>query len=287
MKNFIISSDSTCDLPNEYCEKNHIPILHVYYRFENELFGEKNSLPLSIFYKSMRDGGMPSTAAPNIAETKAFFTKLIKTCPQIIHISFSSGLSSTYQNAILAANEIMDEHKHCKICVIDSISASLGEGFLIHTLLTYKKEGHSYEETIIYANMIKNKINHIFTVDSLSYLHKGGRISKASALVGELINIKPILILNDEGKLVMCEKVRGRKKALLYLFEKYKKEATRPENTTLMISHCDCIEDANFLKEHILRVNPSVSIIINQICPSIGAHSGPGTVAIFFVSDKR
>ena len=287
MNNYIITSDSTCDLPYDLCSKENIAILPVYYRFGNSLYGGEKNIPLSDFYKRMRDGEQYSTVAPNIQDTKAFFEECIKTNDNIIHIAFSSALSSTYQNACIAADEIMSEHPLCKIRVIDSLCASLGEGLLVYKAVAYKNSGHIFEETTEYIESVKLHIVHNFSVNDLSYLQKGGRISKGTALLGELINIKPVLHVNSTGELKMYDKVRGRKKSLLYLIDRFRTEHTASDNDTIMISHCDCAEDVEFVKQHILNINDQIKIITNQICPTIGSHSGPGTIAVFYIAKKR
>lgn len=287
MNNYIITSDSTCDLPDDLCSKENIAILPVYYRFGDNLYNGENNIPLSEFYNRMRNGEHYSTIAPNIQDTKAFFEDCIKKCNNIIHIAFSSALSSTYQNACIAADEIMSEHPLCKIRVIDSLCASLGEGLLVYKAVSYKNAGHNFEETIEYIETVKLHIVHNFSVNDLSYLQKGGRISKGTAFLGELINIKPILHVNSDGELKMYDKVRGRKKSLLYLIDRFLAEHTAYDNDTIMISHCDCNEDVEFMRKHIMDNNSQMRIIINQICPTIGSHSGPGTIAIFYIAEKR
>lgn len=280
MNDFIISSDETCDLPITYCKENRIPILPVYYYMENTLYGKDKIQSLSAFYKKMRNNVHPTTVAPNIEDTKNFFNDLIKSSPDIIHIAFSGALSSTCQNALIAANEIMDCEPDVRIKVIDSLCSSLGEGLLIYKAQEYAKN-HTFEEVTEYIEETKRKIAHIFTVDDLSYLQQGGRISRGTKIIGNLINIKPILHVNGEGELKMIDKVRGRKKAISYLFDKFITESNE-NNSTIMISHCDCIDDVNTLKKMILDKTTVKKIIVNQISPCIGAHSGPGTLAIFY-----
>lgn len=289
MHKFIISTDTTCDLPKDYCQSHMIDIHSLFYRFgDEEIYGGDNVLSDSDFYNRMRNGEMPTTMATNPEDSKALFEKRVKEGYDIIHIAFSSALSSTCQNAILAADEVMEQYPGSRITVIDSLSASLGEGLLVCKAINYMNEGHDYDETVKYINDTKLSISHQFTVDDLFHLHRGGRVSKATAVIGTLINIKPLLHVDNEGRLVSVGKVRGRKKSLIALVDKMLSTMGNRDNHTVMISHGDCIEDAEFVKENILsRTQKVKEIIINYVCPTIGSHSGPGTVSIFFEADER
>lgn len=289
MHKFIISTDTTCDLPADYCQSHMIDIHSLFYRFgDEEIYGGDNVLSDSDFYNRMRNGEMPTTMATNPEDSKALFEKRVKEGYDIIHIAFSSALSSACQNTILAADEVMEQYPGSRITVIDSLSASLGEGLLVYKAINYMNEGHDYDETVKYINDTKLSISHQFTVDDLFHLHRGGRVSKATAVIGTLINIKPLLHVDNEGRLISVGKVRGRKKSLIALVDKMLSTMGNKDNHTVMISHGDCIKDAEFVKENILsRTQKVKEIIINYVCPTIGSHSGPGTVSIFFEADER
>ena len=235
----------------------------------------------------MRNGESAKTAAPNIAETKAFFEDCIKICKNIIHIAFSSGLSSTCQNAVIAAEEIQKEHKDVKVTVIDSLCSCMGEGMLLYKAVSKKNKGMSYDELIEYLDKTKMHIIHLFTVDDLHYLHNGGRLSKSAAVLGSLINIKPILFVNNDGELKLTDKVRGRKKSLLYLISKTISDISPEGKDIVMISHCDCEEDAMYIYNHLKENIDIKEIMVNQIGPTIGSHSGPGTLAVYYESASR
>lgn len=288
MRTFIISTDNNCDLPADYCKENQIDIHSLYYTFDDkEIFGKDNQLSPEEFYARMRSGEMPSTMATNPEDSNIAFRKILEDGQDIIHISFSSALSSTYQNTVIAANELSEEFPEAKITVIDSLCASMGQGLLVYKTVEYWKKGHSYEEVVAYAEKIKGSISHQFTVDDLFHLHRGGRVSKATAIVGTLINVKPLLHVNDVGQLIPIGKTRGRKKSLVALTDAMFATIGDHDNRTVMLSHGDAIEDAEYVVSIIKDRLPDTEVILNPICPTIGAHSGPGTIALFFEADRR
>ncbi len=289
MRDFIITSDTTCDLPQDYCAAHSIDIHPLYYRFgDEEIYGGDNSLDPAVFYSRMRGGEMPTTMATNPEDSKELFQSRISQGYDILHIAFSSALSSSCQNAALAAAELMDENPEASIRVVDSLCASMGEGLLVYKAIEYKQAGHTLEETIQYVESIKLKISHQFTVDDLFHLHRGGRVSKATAIVGTIVGIKPLLHVNDLGELKSIGKTRGRKKSLVALVDKMAATMDHGSNETIMISHGDCLEDAQFVADRIKSQLPEVhNVLINLVCPTIGAHSGPGTIALFFEGSPR
>lgn len=289
MRDFIITTDTTCDLPESYIKENNLDIHPLFYHFNDSIiYGKDDNLEPAVFYQRMRDGEMPTTMASNPEDSKDLFEARIKEGYDIIHIAFSSGLSSTCQNAVIAANELMEEYPDAKITVIDSLCASMGEGLLVYKAVEFKKAGHSYDETIEYINELVPHLAHKFTVDSLFHLHRGGRVSKATAIIGTLVGIKPLLHVDDTGHLVSIGKSRGRKKALSSLVDSMIQTMGNRINDTIMISHGDALEDAEYvaslIKEKIAEVK---NVIINYICPTIGAHAGPGTIALFFEAEVR
>ena len=289
MRDFIITTDTAADLPTAYCEKHNIDIHPLFYRFgEDEIYGKDNQLEPKEFYARMRNGEMPTTMATNPEDSKELFEARLKEGYDILHIGFSSGLSSSCQNSAIAANELMEEYEGSRITVIDSLCASMGQGLLVYKAVKYKNEGHTLDETVQYVEELKGHIAHHFTVDDLFHLHRGGRVSKATALIGTIIGIKPLLHVDDTGHLVSVDKARGRKKSLMKLVDTMIATMGNRVNDTIMISHGDVLEDAqyvaNLIKEKISTVS---EVIINYICPTIGAHAGPGTIALFFEADVR
>lgn len=289
MRDFIITTDTTCDLPDSYISENKIDLHPLFYHFNDSvIYGKDNNLEPVDFYKRMRDGEMPTTMASNPEDSKDLFEVRIKEGYDIIHIAFSSGLSSTCQNAVIAANELSEDYPDAKITVIDSLCASMGEGLLVYKAVEYKKAGHSYDETVAYINELIPHLSHKFTVDSLFHLHRGGRVSKATAIIGTLVGIKPLLHVDDTGHLVSIGKARGRKKALSNLVESMIQTMGNRINDTIMISHGDALEDAEYVASIIReKISEVKNIIINYICPTIGAHAGPGTIALFFEAETR
>lgn len=289
MKDFIISTDTASDLPKSFCEANNIDIHPLFYRFgDDEIYGKDVQLEPKVFYDRMRNGEMPTTMATNPEDSKEIFEARLKEGYDILHIGFSSALSSSCQNSAIAANELMEEYEGSKITVIDSLCASMGQGLLVYKAIQYKKAGHSFEETAQYVEELKGYIAHHFTVDDLFHLHRGGRVSKATALIGTIIGIKPVLHVDDTGHLVSVDKARGRKKSLTKLVDTMIATMGNHVNDTIMISHGDVLEDAQFVADLIKeKISTVKEVIIDYICPTIGAHAGPGTIALFFEADVR
>lgn len=288
MREFIISTDTTCDLPEEYCRVNKIDIHPLFYRFgDNEIYGGDTQLDPHDFYERMRNGEMPTTMATNPEDSKDIFKKRLEEGYDIIHIGFSSALSSSCQNSALAASELLDEYPDARITVIDSLAASMGEGLLVYKAIEYQKQGHTYDETVKYIEDIKNNISHQFTVDNLFHLHRGGRVSKATAIIGTLVGIKPLLHVDDTGHLISIGKTRGRKKSLVKLVDAMIESMGNHPNDVVMLSHGDCIEDAEFVAALVKERTSVKEVIINYVCPTIGSHAGPGVVALFFEADYK
>ncbi|NLP35793.1 MAG: DegV family protein [Clostridiales bacterium] len=289
MSKFIITTDTTSDLPKEYLEEHNIRLLPLYYNFNGTVYGDKNDLDLKVFYNMMRGGAMPTTMAVNPEITREVFTGLLKEGYDILHIAFSSALSGSCSVAATVARELCEEKPEAKITVIDSLSASLGEGLLVHKAVKLKENGKSMDEIVDWIENNKLNLCHIFTVDDLHHLHRGGRVSKTTAIIGTLINVKPILHVDNDGRLVPLNNVRGRKKALIALVDQMasRSKGFEAQNDTVFISHGDCIEDAQYVADLIKERLGITDILINYVSPTIGAHSGPGTVALFFVGNPR
>lgn len=289
MKKYIITTDTTSDLPEDYLRQNNIGLLPLYYSLNGTVYGEEKTLEPKAFYNIMRGGAMPTTMAVNPDIAKREFSRLVEEGYDILHIAFSSALSGSCSVAGTIAREICDEHPDTKILVIDSLCASLGEGLLLHKAVMLKNSGKSIEEVADWLE--KNKLNlcHMFTVDDLHHLHRGGRVSKAAAIIGTLINVKPVLHVNNEGRLIPLNNVRGRKKALIALVDQMEERVKDyPQNNDIIfISHGDCEEDAQFVADVIKERFGIKNFLINYVSPTIGAHSGPGTVALFFLGKER
>lgn len=289
METFKIVTDSTADLPEKYLKDHEIDIINIRYVIDDVSYGTDKQMEVHAFYELMRGGKMPTTSQVNPEEAKEFFLSCSRQNKEILCLAFSSGLSGTYNNMRIAANEVMEEQKDIKILVVDTLCASMGEGLLVHKAAELRKEGKSLQETADWLEEHKLNLVHMFTVDDLNHLYRGGRVSKTAAIVGTLAGIKPILHVDDEGHLIPLRNVRGRKKSLLALVDDMEKKigSYRDSNDIVFISHGDCQADAEFVKEEVKKRLGIETFLINPIGPTIGAHSGPGTVALFFMGDER
>ena len=291
MAEYIISTDTSCDFPLEYVKQHQLPLVTLFYSIAG-VTGE-NGCPssdvLKNFYDKMRAGSMTKTQQASIEDTEKVFREILKEGKDILHIAFSSGLSGTANAARLAAENMMEEFPERKIIVIDSLCASLGQGLLVDYALKLQQQGKTMEETAKWLEDHIQNICHLFTVEDLKYLQRGGRISKTTALVGTMIGIKPVLHVDPEGKLVSISKVRGRKQSIQALVNKMEENIGkyRDEKQPIFISHGDCIEDANYLAELVKERFGYDEFLINDVGPTIGAHSGPGTLALFFMGETR
>ncbi|TAH75029.1 MAG: DegV family protein [Anaerolineaceae bacterium] len=289
MKEFIITTDTTCDLPDEYIREHNLNVVPLYYSFDDIVYGEKNQLEPKDFYNKMRSGSMPTTMAVNPDTARDIFTSLLDQNYDILHIAFSSALSGSCSVTATVARDLCEEIPGANIKVIDSLSASLGEGLLVHKAVKMKEAGKSLKDIADWLENNKLNLCHIFTVDDLHHLHRGGRVSKTTAIIGTLINVKPILHVNNEGRLVPINNVRGRKKALISLVDHMERRLPGFENKndTVFISHGDSLEDAEHVASLIKERFGIDDIVINYVCPTIGSHSGPGTIALFFMGNPR
>lgn len=291
MAEYIISTDTSCDFPLEYVKQHQLPLVTLFYSIDG-VTGE-NGCPssdvLKNFYDKMRAGSMTKTQQASIEDTEKVFREILQEGKDILHIAFSSGLSGTANAARLAAENMMEEFPGRKIIVIDSLCASLGQGLLVDYALKLQQQGKTMEETAKWLKDHIQNICHLFTVEDLKYLQRGGRISKTTALVGTMIGIKPVLHVDPEGKLVSISKVRGRKQSIQALVNKMEENIGkyRGEKQPIFISHGDCIEDANYLAELVKERFGYDEFLINDVGPTIGAHSGPGTLALFFMGETR
>lgn len=287
MNEYIISTTSTADLPDSYIKEHHLDIDMLSYTLEGKEYTRENSLPYDKFYKLMRDGKVPKTSACNIEQASELFEKYASKGTNIVHISFSSALSSTYNNEKVAADEVMEKYPDVKIVVIDSLGACLGQGLLVHYAVKLKEQGKSMDEVVDWLENNKLHLCHQFTVDDLNFLHRGGRVSKTVAVIGTLVNVKPVLHVDNEGRLVPLKNVRGRKKSLTSLVDNMIEQIDGYDNEIVFIGHGDCLEDAEYVRDQVKERTGISEFIIDYVGPVIGAHSGPGTIALFFLGKNR
>ncbi len=288
MNNYIIITDSSCDLPQEYYTEWGIPKVCLTFRFENEdtEFND-GSMDSKLFYSKMRSGSVAKTSAVNSETFTEIFDKYLKNGTDIFYFGLSSGISATYNSARIAAEQLCEKYPDRRIVVFDSMTASTGSGLFLYHLVQKRDRGADLDALVAYAEELRPKLCHFFTVDDLVYLKRGGRISAASAFFGNALGIKPVLHVDDEGHLTPIEKVRGRKVSLKNIADRYTELAEDPENGTVFICHGDCIDDANYVCD-LLRERHGVEVkIISYTGTVVGAHSGPGTFALFFVGKHR
>ena len=287
-RDFIILTDSASDLDLNYLEKNEIKLVKLGYNINNVDYAgeEEKELEVQDFYRMLKEGAMPKTSQVNVGVARKHFEKYLKEKKDVLVIAFSSGLSGTYNSYCIAANELNEEYEN-KVYIVDSLCASLGEGLFLDYIVRFKNKGKDILETRDYAEELKLKIRHEFTVDDLFHLKRGGRVSATTAIVGSLIGIKPILHVDDNGKLIAIDKVRGRKASLKQLARYFTENNDICDEEPVFISHGDSLEDAIYLKKLILEVRPNIEVYINYIGPVIGAHSGQGTIALFYKGKNR
>lgn len=239
------------------------------------------------FYDRLRNKEHIKTSLLNVEEFTEAFDEILSNGEDVLALLISSGISGTYQAAKIAADDLREKYPERKIIIIDSLAASIGHGLLVYYAAKMQREGKSIDETadFIYKNRLK--LVHKFTVDDLFFLKRGGRLSGGVAVIGTILQIKPVLHVDDEGKLVSQSKVNGRKKSINALFDNFKENVVDPENQVLAICHGDCLEDAEYLANKIRKEYNVKDIIINYCDPVIGAHAGPGVLALFFLGKER
>ena len=287
MTDFDILTDSASDLPEELHGELNIQVLPLTVRFRGQEFEDYNNDQLKTFFDALRAGEEASTAAVNPQRWAAAMEPSLAAGRDLLVIAFSSGLSTTYQAAELAKNELAEKYPDRKIRVVDSLCASLGEGLLVWYACKKRDEGLSLDELADWVEREKFHLCHWFTVDDLMYLKRGGRVSAATALLGTMLQIKPVLHVDNEGHLINMSKARGRKASIQALAAKAKELALPAENETVFICHGDCREDAEYLASLAREQLGAKNVVIGYVGAVIGSHSGPGTLALFFLGKNR
>ena len=290
MKQFSLVTDSASDLPIEILKEMDIQLLPLHFYFGEEEYAdtkEEKDITNKRFYERMRAGEAPTTSAISLGDVEDYFEKKAAAGEDVLYLAFSSGLSATYNTGVIAANTVKERHPEAKIYVVDTLAASLGQGLLVYLCAEKANAGASIEEVYEYAENIKLHICHFFTVDDLVYLKRGGRISAATALVGGLLNIKPLLHTDDEGHLTSIGKSRGRKASIVALADSVAGNELPETKELAFICHGDCIEDAKLLESILKEKYGFKKVVIGYTGPVIASHSGPGTLAAFYVGGKR
>ena len=288
MNDFIIFADSACDLSPEILAEWGVDFRSLTFRFDGEEKLYSNSdMPIKEFYDRMRGGAVAKTSAVNPDGFAAGFEQILKEGKDILYIGFSTGLSTTFNSARIAAEGLKADYPDRKIIVVDSLAASAGVALLLDLVLEKKNAGATIEEAAKYAEDIKLNICHWFTVDDLVYLKRGGRISPTAAFFGNMLGIKPVLHVDNEGHLINVQKIRGRKMAIETIAAKCNETRRQDYPAIAYISHGDCIDDANELARILNEKYGVTTKVITNVGAVIGAHSGPGTLALFFVGNER
>jgi len=285
-----IITDSTIDMDHKMIEELGLTVVPLRFTIDGKTYKDKadlSDMPTETFYAKLREGKMSTTSQINADEFTRVFEPVLQGGEDVLYIAFSSGLSGTCQSAFIARDELKEKYPERKIYVFDSLCASLGEGLLVYHAAMLKRAGTDIDSLYKWLGENVLKLCHWFTVDDLNHLKRGGRISAATALFGTMLSIKPVMHVDDEGRLIPVSKARGRRASLLALVDRMAQTAIDPANQTVFISHGDCLEDAEFVASELRRRLNVRTIHINYVGPVIGNHSGPGTMALFFLGTQR
>lgn len=286
-----IVTDSSCNLTEDIIDELELSILPLTFmidgtQYQSYLKGETTDLKQ--FYTMMREGKVITTSLPNLADSEETFVEILESGNDVLYLGFSSGLSGTYEAMNGLCEELKERYPERTIDTVDTLAASMGEGLLIYLAAKKRLEGASLEEVAQWTRDNRLKLAHWFTVDDLMFLFRGGRVSRTSAWAGTMLNIKPVMHVDDEGHLIPMEKTRGRKKSIQGLVKHMEQTANAPvADQVIGISHGDCIEDVEYLQQLITEKFGCTKYLVNYVDPVIGAHSGPGTLALFFLASSR
>ena len=290
MSEFVLMTDSSADLSQEMVQELGVTVLPLSFTIQGKVYRnypDNREMDLPLFYDMLRAGELATTSAVNVAEYTQAVEPILQEKKDVLILAFSSGLSSTYQASVLAAGELREKYPDRKIYTVDTLCASLGQGLLVYLAVQEQRKGRSIEEVRDWAESTKLHLCHQFTVDDLHFLKRGGRISATTAVVGSMLQIKPVLHVDNEGHLINIGKARGRQASLKALVDKMEKTVTEEGRKTVFISHGDCRKDAVTVADMVRERFGTQDIRINFVGPVIGAHSGPGTLALFYLGTER
>ncbi len=290
MPDFVILTDSSADLSADMAQKLSVEVLPLGFVLDNQTYRnypDNREMDPHVFYDRLRAGDVATTTALNVAEYTEALEPLLQAGKDVLVLAFSSGLSTTYNSSRLAVEELSAKYPERKLYTVDTLCASLGQGLLVWYAARERDRGHSIEEVRDWIEEHRLNVCHQFTVDDLYFLKRGGRISAATAVVGSMLQIKPVLHVDDEGHLINIGKVRGRQAALKALVDRMEETALDSGSLTVFISHGDCLEDAQIVADMVKKRFGVEEVYINYVGPVIGAHSGPGTVALFYAGTER
>ena len=290
MNPYKIITDSNTDLSPELIEQLGVYVIPMTFTMGNKLYRnypDERDISNKEFYRLLREGQSAKTDQINSVTFQETFEPFLKEGMDLIYLALSSGLSVTYNGARLTVEELKSKYPGRKILVVDTLAASMGEGLLVYHAAQLQKQGAAIEEVAKWVEENRNRMAHWFTVDDLNHLKRGGRVSGAAALFGTMLGIKPVLHVDDEGHLIPMEKVRGRRQSLDALVKHMAATVENPQDQVVFISHGDCLEDAGYVAQQVREKFQVQDIVINYIGPVIGSHSGPGTVALFFLGKSK
>ena len=282
-----IVTDTCCDFPMQYYTDLSLTVVPLAVSYKGQTVHTYTESWLKDMYNGLRAGEKASTSAVNPDGWARAMEPALQNGEDVLVLAFSSGLSTTYQSAVIAANELAEQYPERTIKVTDTLCASMGQGLLVWYACKKRDEGQSLEQVYQWVEDHKLNLCHWFTVDDLMYLKRGGRVSAATALLGTMLQIKPVLHVDNEGHLINVSKVRGRRAALDAMVKKLGQTGLDGENETVFISHGDCMEDAKYVADKVKELYGVKEVIISYVGAVIGSHSGPGTVALFYLGAER
>ena len=283
---FKIITDSCCDLPAGLVSELKLGVVNLSVEMDGRVYIEGEMTPKAL-YDHLRAGKLPKTSAVNPDGWSRIIRPALENGEDVLVMAFSSGLSATYQSAVIAAGELREEFPQRKLLVVDTLCAALGQGLLVLHAARLRQEGKSLEDTAAWLEENRGNLCHWVTVEDLMHLKRGGRVSAATAVVGTMLSIKPIIRVDENGKLESVSKVRGRKAAMNHLLERMAESLVPELNETVCIGHGDCLEDAQYLARQIKTRFGVKNVIINYVGAVIGAHTGPGVLVAFYMGQKR
>ena len=290
MNDYVLFTDSSADLPQQLVEELGVEVLPLCFTMGDKTYRnwpDNREMDPEEFYRMLREGAMATTSAVNVGDYTEALTPFLEAGKDVLVLAFSSGLSATCNSARIAAQELNEQYPQQRVRVVDTLCASLGQGLLVWHAAKLKQAGKSLDEVGDWAEENKLRLCHWFTVSDLHFLKRGGRISPATAVLGTMLSIKPVMHVDDEGHLIKVGTARGRGASLKALVDHMAETADDPGNQVVFISHGGCLEDAQKVAQDVKARFGTKEVVINYVGPVIGAHSGPGTVALFFLGSKR
>ncbi len=290
MSEYVIMTDSSCDLPAKLADEMELTVLPLYVDVDGQKFTnylDEREISFAEIYAKLRTKCPAKTSAVNVNDFMEPMESLLKDGKDVLYIGFSSGLSGTYNAGAMAARELAEKYPERKILTTDSLCASMGQGLLVYLAWQQKQQGKSIEEVRDFVEENKLHLCHWFTIDDLMFLKRGGRVSGATAIVGSMLSIKPVMHVDNDGHLIKVDTARGRKASIKALADRAEQLGIDLANQVIFISHGDCIEDANYLADIMRNRFHVKDVVISYVGPVIGAHSGPGTIALFFLGRER